>query len=296
MTHVLSHDVSFFILRRLFEEKFRLLLGVVRPRGGRRRLRRLCFQTVPGAGCGCEAVIFFLSFIFQMFFFEARELWQHVPCGYMEPISEDEKRWRRDETWNMQKDTFGKCNIEKHSELRWSLWWIWVAEGFWMFLKIWNDILVKYNILVSAVSAWWLNMWYKYWSKKWMLLNVDVWRLWMNWCQLNWLNQDEDLDELANLTFEFNAEISGEGYNFTTKATILQFYIVLVNRSFWLLVYGIAEPNFQILNLAEVPIPHEGFAYAFRVRCRQSWKLKQSKFWKCFKVCFMCFRRCSSLA
>ena len=31
------------------------------------------------------------SFIFQMFFFEARELWQHVPCGYMEPISEDEK-------------------------------------------------------------------------------------------------------------------------------------------------------------------------------------------------------------
>lgn len=33
----------------------------------------------------------FFSFIFQMFFFEARELWQHVPCGYMEPISEDEK-------------------------------------------------------------------------------------------------------------------------------------------------------------------------------------------------------------
>ena len=55
-----------------------------------------------------------------------------------------------------------------------------------------------------------------------MLLNVDVWRLWMNWCQLNWLNQ-EDLDELANLTFEFNAEISGEGYNFTTKATIYNF-------------------------------------------------------------------------
>lgn len=221
MTHALSHDVSFLILRRLFEEKFRLLLGVVRPRGGRRRLRRLCFQTVPGAGCGCEAVFFFYFsdvFLRGPGALATRAVWLHGAH------LRGRKRWRRDETWNMQKDTFGKCNIEKHSELRWSLWWIWVAEGFWMFLKIWNNILVKYNILVSAVSAWWLNMWYKYLSKKWMLLNVDVWRLWMNWCQLlNWLNQDEDLDELANLTFEFNAEISGEGYNFTTKATIYNF-------------------------------------------------------------------------
>lgn len=193
MTHALSHDVSFLILRRLFEEKFRLLLGVVRPRGGRRRLRRLCFQTVPGAGCGCEAVFFFYFsdvFLRGPGALATRAVWLHGAH------LRGRKRWRRDETWNMQKDTFGKCNIEKHSELRWSLWWIWVAEGFWMFLKIWNNILVKYNILVSAVSAWWLNMWYKYykyWSKKWMLLNVDVWIIELTqpgW-RLGWIGESD---------------------------------------------------------------------------------------------------------
>lgn len=197
------HVTFFLILQRLFEEKFRLLLGVVRPRGGRRRLRRL-FQTVPGAGCrgcGCEAAMFFPEDVFLRGpgALATRAVWVHG--AHLRG-----RKWRRDETSKRSKKIWKMQTLKEHSEL-WSLWWIWVAEGFWRsYILVFEDLhgwICDTNIDTKNGCSW---MWIFGDSQHRFCGSIDV----------NWVNQDE---ELANLTFEYNAEISG--YNPSNRRTLL---------------------------------------------------------------------------